>query len=590
MITYTDEQEAIFEAILGQGWPRLAVKAGAGAGKSSTLEALVRRLHERGGASSLIVAFNRDIAQAMNTRLSDLRGAKGQTVNSLGYEWLRAAKPGREWQIDPSKYRKLAAGLLQEDFPQGLDHRANTLDLYDQSRYLSQLADKARQQLVVSRETVQAGQWASLSEREAVRLVGEALDFEATYEDGPWLLKALPQVLHLGYLQYLYHEKPVIDYEDQLFYPWLLKLTPAQAYTLTAYDEAQDNSPVKGYLIKQLIAASRHFVMVGDPRQAINRFAGADLEAMHQLATEIEARYLPLNVSFRCPQVVVKLAQAWMPEYKAAPQAIEGRITYLSDVQAMLQSWLDERGQLKLPPTGALVLSRTNAQQAEIVGGAIAEGIPYRILGRKTGLELVEKLDGLVNWATRLDPAKKASGALVKSRSKDPLDVNWVPNDRFQYQAIGRYIEDYRRWQLERLQAQFADKNTVRELEDMLDALVAFYKGYAGRDYVGLRAYIINLFTDTTGNYILGSTIHRAKGGEAEVVYLLTANCPSLKALSREDWITEWNIWFVGVTRAIKELWLVGEALPTPPCPYDDYMARADVHPQDIDRKEKKQR
>jgi superfamily I DNA/RNA helicase len=52
-------------------------------------------------------------------------------------------------------------------------------------------------------------------------------------------------------------------------------------------------------------------IAVGDPSQAIYGFRGADATAMTDMQREFNMTVLPLSVSYRCSQSVVKEAQKY---------------------------------------------------------------------------------------------------------------------------------------------------------------------------------------------------------------------------------------------------------------------------------------
>ncbi|MEL7233676.1 MAG: UvrD-helicase domain-containing protein, partial [Chloroflexota bacterium] len=75
------EQQAIFEAWLN-GSGNVAVRAGAGTGKTTTVVELIKRDKTR--HSKLVCAFNKDIVREVQPRL-DGTGANAKTFHSLGY-------------------------------------------------------------------------------------------------------------------------------------------------------------------------------------------------------------------------------------------------------------------------------------------------------------------------------------------------------------------------------------------------------------------------------------------------------------------------------------------------------------------------
>ena len=54
--------------------------------------------------------------------------------------------------------------------------------------------------------------------------------------------------------------------------------------------------------------------MYGDSKQAIYAFAGADTQSVQHLTKEYDLKQLPLNICYRCPENVVKLARLIVPQ------------------------------------------------------------------------------------------------------------------------------------------------------------------------------------------------------------------------------------------------------------------------------------
>jgi superfamily I DNA/RNA helicase len=117
---------------------------------------------------------------------------------------------------------------------------------------------------------------------------------------------------------------------------------------------------------------------------------------------------------------------------------------------------------------------------------------------------------------------------------------------------------------------EFLDKDEPKRaqlIEDRCDCLLAF--AHANTEVGGILRQLETLFTDANEtNAILFSTIHRAKGLEADRVILLGRDMiphpMALKHGTKEIIDQEWNLLYVAVTRAKKALTLLdvkGEAV-----------------------------
>lgn len=103
-----------------------------------------------------------------------------------------------------------------------------------------------------------------------------------------------------------------VDFTDMVYLPFILKLACEQ-YDFLLTDEAQDVSKLALEFTLGFVRNGR-CMFVGDPRQAIFGFAGADPGALERITSRIGATELPLSVTYRCPSSYVALAQKLAPE------------------------------------------------------------------------------------------------------------------------------------------------------------------------------------------------------------------------------------------------------------------------------------
>jgi superfamily I DNA/RNA helicase len=116
-----------------------------------------------------------------------------------------------------------------------------------------------------------------------------------------------------------------IGFDDQL---WWQAETGAQldtAPSLVFVDEYQDTNQPQAEMVRKLIDAGSRVVVVGDERQAIFGFRGADTRAMDNgevLLRGTDDRgltVLPLTQTRRCSEMVVRLTQAIVPDFECLP-------------------------------------------------------------------------------------------------------------------------------------------------------------------------------------------------------------------------------------------------------------------------------
>jgi superfamily I DNA/RNA helicase len=119
----------------------------------------------------------------------------------------------------------------------------------------------------------------------------------------------------------------VIDFDDMILFPLIKNLRVKFGKDVIFLDEAQDLSRARQALARKFLKPSGRLVIVGDDRQAIYGFSGADAAALDNLVQSMNATVLPLSITWRCPKAVVSLAQTIVPDIEAAPTAPEGVVS-----------------------------------------------------------------------------------------------------------------------------------------------------------------------------------------------------------------------------------------------------------------------
>jgi superfamily I DNA/RNA helicase len=303
-----------------------------------------------------------------------------------------------------------------------------------------------------------------------------------------------------------------IDFDDMIWLPVVMRWVRPW-FDLVVVDEAQDMN------ICQLIiaqGASRgRIAAVGDSHQAIYGFRGADSGALGRLEKELRATKLKLSTTYRCPKRIVALAQKFVPEYVAAPTAPEGLVTNGTPEQLY---------QLGTP--GDFVLSRKNAPLAKVCLRFLRDGKRARIEGKDIGaslISLVKKLRGrsIPDFLQRLTAYTEKQEARIRASAKPGQEEK----------TEGR----------------------IEQLHDKVETLRSLAEDLAS--VTELEARIGQLFNDAAtapGGQIVCSSVHKAKGLEADRVFVL------------KDTLREWpeeekNISYVAITRAKRELvWIPG--------------------------------
>jgi len=305
------------------------------------------------------------------------------------------------------------------------------------------------------------------------------------------------------------------DYADMVWLPVVLNL-PLFCYDLLFVDEAQDLNRAQQEL---MLRAGKRLVLCGDPKQAIFGFAGADCESMprmHRLLSEMPAGCvsLPLTITYRCAKSVVAEAQQFVPDYQAHESNPNGAVQTIS-FRAYKTSIAD----------GDMLLCRTNAPLVSQCFQFLKEGRKAVIQGQDIGT----RLSGLIK---RLKPASITD-------LQEKLD-SWL--------SLETTREGTR---------PVPNENRIIALQDRHSCIMAFIEDAATPEEVIKR--IDKIFTDEETTGIKLSSIHKAKGLEADNVFILD---PSLLPypMARTAWQKEqeYNLYYVAVTRAKHTLTYVG--------------------------------
>jgi superfamily I DNA/RNA helicase len=294
-------------------------------------------------------------------------------------------------------------------------------------------------------------------------------------------------------------------------------------YDLIFVDEAQDLNKAQQALLMASLAPNGRFVAVGDPKQAINGFAGADCESFANLKQLANGKEYPLSVCYRCGKKIVELAQTLVPSISAFDGAEMGEIRHASDMVGVRK--------------GDMVLCRKTAPLVGMCLKLIANGIPSNVLGR--------------------DMASGIKNLIVSTKAKT-LDKLF---EKLYHQidlAIGR------------AQRKGLDPTTtasVVSLQDKVACIEAVSEGCTSVSAILSR--IDDMFIDRDANaqgdankaknIVSLSTIHKAKGLEADNVWIIAPEKLPLRFEGQKDWEyeQELNLCYVAYTRAKKVLTFV---------------------------------
>lgn len=280
-------------------------------------------------------------------------------------------------------------------------------------------------------------------------------------------------------------------------------IKPVNIYNKILVDEFQDFNYVQLRILQEVQKMTGcAIVFVGDENQAIYQFRGACDETLNKIYEMFNVvKEVHLTKSFRCSGEVVKVAQKYVSRIKGDEEP--GRVFYVTE------EFLVEKAEIT-----DIVLCRFNKRLMDIGLKLVAKGIPVVLKNTKIITEVFNQLEyskfatlaSLHSWVkSELETARTLEDASARSARCDFVET--VGN-------IGERI--------------LKGEETFRTLKEK------FLEG------------------DESNSVIL-STIHMAKGREFKRVFFLDYLELTKKAMIK----AELNAIYVGVTRAIEELYLL---------------------------------
>nr|MDZ8061315.1 AAA family ATPase [Nostoc sp. EkiNYC01] len=315
-----------------------------------------------------------------------------------------------------------------------------------------------------------------------------------------------------------------LDFTDQIWLAvkWELHKRPwFKPYKFVLVDECQDLNPLQLQLVLMLVGLIGRILAVGDPRQAIMGFAGADNQSYNNIVRLTRAVELPLSICYRCPRSHIDLVKKIFPyiPIEPAPDAIEGIIHQIEskDIE-------------KLVKHGDIIISRKTAPLVSLCIRLISQGIKATVKGRDVGDFLKKELDQIAK----------------------------MPGYSFEF--FNDAVAQYREIKLQQYQNLDNEEELKERLADKLEAITAIYQSQPQATSIeSLKYYIDELFSDKNSPVTL-STIHKFKGGEGERIIIHKAEGMPMVWRNQRDWQLEQeeNLLYVALTRSKSELFIVG--------------------------------
>ena len=505
---WSEYQKALFKDI-AQGVGHTVVVARAGSGKTSSIVEGFKYIPK--GKKTLMCAFNKSIADELKEKAPSYVSCS--TLHSLGFRGIKLAF-GDGVQVDNYKTQSIVKKFLGDD-----------RDTWDLNASICKTVSLCKGFLVDTPTKI-----SEIIDQFDIDLF-EMLDKRDAF------ISMVVQTLSACKAQ-----KMVVDFDDMIWFPFVYRLSVGK-FDYVFVDETQDLNACQMQMVMSTLKSDSRVIAVGDPMQCIYAFRGADSNSMSNLIKTLNAKILKLPVSYRCPKIVIELAQTMVSDIECPSTAMEGQIHNIQE-DAMLE---------KIRP-GDFLISRTNAPLIKNCLRLLKAGIPANIKGRDIGANL--------------------TAFIKKSKAKSVIDFR-------------QYVLD---WQSDENERLIRERKDTSAANDKAECLLNLSED--AKTVEEIKERIDKLFKDVDDSkkVMLGST-HRMKGLEANRVFLLQWTYrynPIVEAEKRlalmedeelaDDWVamdgeimaapivetnamdgsnSEMNLYYVGITRAKQELFLV---------------------------------
>jgi len=291
------------QTIVNHGDGALLVEAGPGSGKTRVLTERIRRLinESEGHFRVLALTFTNKAANEMKERLEEYQEIHTRAFIGTLHSFC-------------------AEVLASRGKPVGVDGIPNLFENFQDRKQVLQQAmmdDPELKHLLLSRGGPKEQNKALFEWLESISTAKTDLKLPELLDDTllAQIYKAYDNGLRIS---------NAVDYDDLLFLTYRLfterpKIAAfyRRLYRYICVDEAQDLNEAQYQVIKTLCGDSFNNVMlVGDPKQAIFQWNGANPTYLKLFASDFEAKVIELNENYRSSKTVVETANLLNPDYE----------------------------------------------------------------------------------------------------------------------------------------------------------------------------------------------------------------------------------------------------------------------------------
>jgi superfamily I DNA/RNA helicase len=491
----SEYQAKIFDFI-EHGIGNMIISAAAGSSKTTTIVNATRYIPE--DKRILFIAFNKDIVEKLKEEVKR-DNVHISTFHSLGYSILLENDViNNQTEINEYKY----STFIKENI--------DSLTKYNETRSLG--SDRIHYITNIIKLSEYCRYYLAFNSREIKKIV-KLYGLTIVRDE----IAVCSEILRWGGKHF-----DCIDYTDMIWLTNHLNLTTKKhQYDFIFIDEAQDTSIMQQKMIEKCFKRGTRFITVGDDFQKINVWCGSSVDAINNFKKYPNTQEFQLPISYRCPKKVVELAKEYSSNIVAAHNAIEGEVNYDVSMYA--------------PKNNDMVLCRTTAPLIKL-------HLKYLRNNKKSYIRGFEDI-------------KKEYIELIRNTYSKNIDKNCLTYDGLiprLYHLLFKEIDRLKN-NLNLTDDEVMNHPNVFKLYDNIQGILSISDGLTTTEELLEKINII--FNGDQNNSINLSTIHKAKGLEADNVFILHPNLlPYPFAQQEWEMETERNLIYVAYTRAKKTL------------------------------------
>lgn len=466
----------------------------------------------------LFLAYNKSIAEELRNKVPKQDNIIVQTVHSFGYTTL---KKYYTCEINNNKYRNIFSAIMDYNKTNNIEKIA----LYNFDRKHISIVNsiiKIMMKLLKNKDfnlpqfindmlrICDLGRLHNTSidkKISSVRALSELSDIH-TINNEDHEAEVAYFMMKLGIFY-----KTTIDFTDMIYLPNALELN-TDVFDFVMGDEAQDFSICQRLLLLKAVNPNGgRFIAVGDKKQCIYSFLGADPKSFDELKSLPHTKHLPLSLSYRCAAQIIEEVKHINPEIEPLPTnnlGIVHRDSSYKDVQ-----------------DGDMVLCRNTVPIVSLCIKYLSMGKKAHIIGSDIGLSLINMI-------------KKAERKTEEFIMQNVFNRLYKERDKM----IKKIMENH-----DFSMAEAMEEPHVVNYDEKILAIDVIADGETNP--ISVVEKIQKIFKKGDKKGITLSTIHKSKGLESERVFILQPELmPSKRAVLDWEKTQEQNLIYVAYTRA----------------------------------------